>query len=271
MPHTPRTVIVGVDYSDLCIPAVEEALRIVSPTTGGGRGVLIPLLVLPDEPATTVDNLAPDQQDRIARAKLHLVRLVGDRASHLGLTPARIVPRVRFGDPAANILREARDSAADLIAVGTHGRRGLPHLLLGSVAEEVARRAPCSVLVVRRTAPVTVLEADPHLPLELGSVEGTDDEIDQLTEAPPQTVQLLSAPHIDAGRVILYVLDTATGQTFVCSFSDSSTVLVEPLEREWVPHPSPAARARAMQAALDEAHRDPERFAALFAELSPAA
>jgi hypothetical protein len=114
-----------------------------------------------------------------------------------------------------------------------------------------------------------VFEADQHLPLELGAVEGTDDEIDQLTEADPESVQPLSEPHIDAGQVVMHMLDTATGQTFVCWFSDPSTVVVEPLGREWVPHPSPAARARVTRAALDEARRDAQRFAALFAELTP--
>jgi nucleotide-binding universal stress UspA family protein len=50
----------------------------------------------------------------------------------------------------AAIVEEARRWGADLIAVGTHGRRGLDRLLLGSVAEGVARRADVSVLLVRR-------------------------------------------------------------------------------------------------------------------------
>ena len=46
------------------------------------------------------------------------------------------------------IVREARDSAADLIVIGTHGRRGLAHAMLGSVAERVVQRASCPVLSV---------------------------------------------------------------------------------------------------------------------------
>ncbi len=52
------------------------------------------------------------------------------------------------GDPAEEILRRAADARADLIVMGTHGRTGLKHLLLGSVAEYVVRHARCPVLTV---------------------------------------------------------------------------------------------------------------------------
>ena len=53
------------------------------------------------------------------------------------------------GDPAAEIVRHAQQSGADVIVMGTHGRSGLDRLLLGSVAERVLRDAHCSVLVVK--------------------------------------------------------------------------------------------------------------------------
>jgi len=52
------------------------------------------------------------------------------------------------GRPAEQIVRHAREVGADLIVVGTHGRTGLAHVLLGSVAERVVRHAGCSVLTV---------------------------------------------------------------------------------------------------------------------------
>jgi nucleotide-binding universal stress UspA family protein len=61
------------------------------------------------------------------------------------------------GDPTGEIVRLAREHAFDLTVVGTHGRRGLKRLVLGSVAERVVREAPCAVLVVRRREPT---EAD---------------------------------------------------------------------------------------------------------------
>ena len=57
------------------------------------------------------------------------------------------------GDPAAGILRYARDHGVDLLVLGTHGRTGLRRLVLGSVAERVVRQAPCPVMVVRPKDP----------------------------------------------------------------------------------------------------------------------
>lgn len=51
--------------------------------------------------------------------------------------------------PALSIVSYAKESAADLLVMGTHGRGGLAHALLGSVAERVVRTAPCPVLTVR--------------------------------------------------------------------------------------------------------------------------
>jgi nucleotide-binding universal stress UspA family protein len=53
------------------------------------------------------------------------------------------------GDPAAEIASYAADANMDLIVMGTHGRTGLERLLMGSVAEQTLRSAPCSVLVVK--------------------------------------------------------------------------------------------------------------------------
>ncbi len=54
------------------------------------------------------------------------------------------------GDPSDEILRQAHTTATDLIVMGTHGLRGFDRWLLGSVANRVAHRAPCSVLTVPR-------------------------------------------------------------------------------------------------------------------------
>jgi len=56
-----------------------------------------------------------------------------------------------LGAPFVEIVRLAREGAYDLIVMGTHGRTGLKHALLGSVAEKVVRKAPCAVLTVRQT------------------------------------------------------------------------------------------------------------------------
>jgi nucleotide-binding universal stress UspA family protein len=56
---------------------------------------------------------------------------------------------LEWGAPFVEIVRYARTHEIDLIALGTHGRSGIKHLLVGSVAENVVRSAPCPVLTVR--------------------------------------------------------------------------------------------------------------------------
>jgi nucleotide-binding universal stress UspA family protein len=63
--------------------------------------------------------------------------------------------RLREGDAAGEIVRLAEETQCDLIVMGTHGRRGLGRLLLGSVAEDVMRHAPCPVLTVKASVPAT--------------------------------------------------------------------------------------------------------------------
>jgi nucleotide-binding universal stress UspA family protein len=77
-----------------------------------------------------------------------------DRAAAKART-AGIEPQLRLLESdgrhvAGGLVEEARQWGADLIVVGTHGRRGFNRLFLGSVAEGVARAAPTSVLLVRR-------------------------------------------------------------------------------------------------------------------------
>lgn len=57
---------------------------------------------------------------------------------------------VAMGQPADTIVRVAQERGADLIVMSTHGRTGLQHVLMGSVAEKVVRLAPCPVLTVKR-------------------------------------------------------------------------------------------------------------------------
>ena len=58
----------------------------------------------------------------------------------------------RVGAPIDEIVKYVKEHNIDLIVQGTHGRRGIKHMLLGSVAENVVRYAPCPVLTVRQTS-----------------------------------------------------------------------------------------------------------------------
>lgn len=65
------------------------------------------------------------------------------------LPPERVTRFVRVGTPFVEIVRYAREQNIDLIVIGSHGRSGLAHALMGSVAEKVVQKAPCAVLTVR--------------------------------------------------------------------------------------------------------------------------
>ena len=77
------------------------------------------------------------------------------RVTAAGLTGEMVVIH---GVPFQQILDTAKARQVDLIILGTHGRTGLAHVLLGSVAEKVARLAPCPVLIARQPAPGAVAQ-----------------------------------------------------------------------------------------------------------------
>ena len=83
-----------------------------------------------------------DQQLRVPRNRIQDANVAVQAITEMGV-------------PAERIAEVAGDRQVDLIVMGTQGRTGLPHLLLGSVAERVVRLAPCPVMVTRRD-PATI-------------------------------------------------------------------------------------------------------------------
>ena len=146
-----RRVLAPTDFSDNSLPAVRYAAEMAEKFAA--ELVLLHVvqdlaLILPDAvmPTPVVN---PDLDQLVSAAKDGLANLVRDQ------NLARLNPRieVRIGPPAAEIVAAAGDLTCDLLCVSTHGRTGLAHLLLGSVAERIVRHAPpgCPVLVVRPT------------------------------------------------------------------------------------------------------------------------
>lgn len=75
-----------------------------------------------------------------------LIQDVPKRSDYQGAVAARVV---EVGIPFIEIIRYAREKDIDMIVLATHGRTGLVHMLMGSVAEKVVRKAPCPVLTIR--------------------------------------------------------------------------------------------------------------------------
>jgi nucleotide-binding universal stress UspA family protein len=76
-------------------------------------------------------------------------RLLADLAAKAGDWKVTIRQVLRRGVEFREVNAAAKEEGADLIVMGTHGRTGLAHLLIGSVAEKVVRTAPCPVLTVK--------------------------------------------------------------------------------------------------------------------------
>jgi nucleotide-binding universal stress UspA family protein len=93
--------------------------------------------------------IVPPQLPPVEQFQSAAVAALEQTIAGLGLPEAIVHPVVLEGMPFEEIVRFARDKDVDLIVMGTHGHKGLAHLLLGSVAEKVVRYAPCPVLTVR--------------------------------------------------------------------------------------------------------------------------
>ena len=108
--------------------------------------VVAPVMVpLPGE--ALVPPMRPvDLADIADACKERLTQAAGDFSS-AGLS---VDYQVTNGIPFLEILRVAGELSVDMIVMGTHGRSGLAHIMIGSVAERVVRKAPCPVLTVKR-------------------------------------------------------------------------------------------------------------------------
>ena len=84
----------------------------------------------------------------VALAEQEGKRLLAGFRGRLSL-PTSTLEFVEVGEPAAAIVKAAKDWPANMIVIGSHGRHGARRALLGSVAEIVMRDAPCPVLVIR--------------------------------------------------------------------------------------------------------------------------
>jgi universal stress protein A len=108
----------------------------------------------------------PPLPDPVAVASVSIVRLHKEAERQLAGWRRKIavtIPvksRIGAGTPYREIVSAADDSNIDLIILGTHGRTGLAHFLMGSTAERVVRHAPCPVMVVREREHDFVEEAE---------------------------------------------------------------------------------------------------------------
>jgi len=146
LPFELRHILVPVDFSDTSKKAIQYAV----PFGAAFDAEVLLLHVMqpysvPVELGYMPPQWAESQREFVKSARDELDKLC---AREIGAR-ARSQVQVREGVPWQEIIAAARETCADLIILATHGRTGLRHVLLGSVAERVVRHAPCPVLVVR--------------------------------------------------------------------------------------------------------------------------
>ncbi len=140
-----KRILVPLDQSPLAesvVPLVRDLAL--------GSGATVRLLYVAPPPEAVLD----EEYRVVAYADQEMGRLEAEGLDYIGTVELQLegVPvecAVRFGDPVKEILREAEAFGADLIAVATAGRSGVGRVLLGSVAEQVFRKASAPVMLFR--------------------------------------------------------------------------------------------------------------------------
>ncbi|MGD9879205.1 MAG: universal stress protein [Reyranella sp.] len=140
-----RKVLIAVDEDPIAAHAADVGIDLAR-----SLGAEIALVHAMD--ATQVYSVEPgmaaDERAQILAAEHDGTRLMAEFRARLpaGAQALQFVPQ---GDPGPEIVRVATEWQADLVVIGSHGRRGITRALVGSVADWVMRHAPCPVVVVR--------------------------------------------------------------------------------------------------------------------------
>jgi len=144
-----RHLLVPTDFSEASQQALAYAVGVAR-----ACGAKLTLLHVVELPSYVTDGHAPAHQSTALRDELRaaahreLARLLPEGAGIL----VEIARQVVVGVPHQQIVETAVAARADWIVMATHGRTGLSHLVMGSVAERVLRTAPCPVLTLRAAA-----------------------------------------------------------------------------------------------------------------------
>lgn len=144
-----KTILVPHDFSSsanhACAVARDEA------KTHGARVILVHVIDLPYQMAPESSMIATGSEEPVSMkeyAERGAMKHLDDIAARLGKDGVEPQKFIRFGRPHDEITKLADEAKCDLIIMGTHGRTGLAHLLVGSVAERVVRTSKVPVLTV---------------------------------------------------------------------------------------------------------------------------
>jgi nucleotide-binding universal stress UspA family protein len=139
-----ETIVVGSDGSETASEAVRQAFELVR-----GQGRVLHVVSAYRPASAQVVTVGSDEWDILPQDRVDSV--LQDVASRARIEGAKVETHAIRGDPAAAIIRVAKEVGADLVVVGNKGMKGAKRFLLGSVPNKVAHSAPCAVLIIKTT------------------------------------------------------------------------------------------------------------------------
>jgi len=146
--ETIRKILAPTDFSELSGVGVRLAME--TARSGGAEVIVYHVIAVGDEWFDRREEFPP-YRDMLAEQKRILDEFLRKNFSDC-INLVEVRQAVELGVPHTNIVATAEREGVDMIVMSTHGRTGLDHILMGSVAEKVVARAPCPVLVVPRHA-----------------------------------------------------------------------------------------------------------------------
>lgn len=146
MANSIKKIMVPVDFSAASRAALWRASELA--TALGASIELLHVLELPAAHVMASEAYVPLPLEYRQDVRRHAEHHLNDWLSTSSVGPT-VRHELRDGKPFTEITSYARQHGIDLIVMGTHGRGGMSHLLLGSVTENVIRTSPCPVLVIR--------------------------------------------------------------------------------------------------------------------------
>jgi nucleotide-binding universal stress UspA family protein len=234
-----KRILCVVDFSPASLRAFDLAIRMAS-MQGSRIHVLhvVPRIVasLMDIPITTSRWTAADEE----KAKRELPKL-HERARKHGISATT---EIRIGDIDLAILKVLKETRSDLLAMGTHGRRGFERWALGSVAERMLRHSPVPILLTAANARRDPLKAAGRILVASDFSLGTGDAIGYAVGIAERTGAFI---------VMLHVIQDRSAAVDWSSFPDQTAAIRERLE-ELIPRSS---RSNVVEARVDSG--DPYR------------
>ncbi len=214
-----REILIPTDFSEPPAAAIGHAAMLAE--RFGARLTMLHVVTAKEgKAAAEFPELDPARNEEEAAAEEEV-------AERFGLQPLqRLQVRRELrhnAHPAEEITRFAAEIQADLIVAGTHGRSGLSHLFMGSLAEDLMRSANCPVLVARTTGPATSEEVMPYLQI-LAPIDFSPDSekalryaiaLSQLFNAQLQILHVVDMPVYPAHYAVNHALAEQFSRDFI--------------------------------------------------------